>query len=83
MRKKGRLSARSSRAPRPSWLRLGQNWNERESRYRAKARAYSKNSGAAYDGGASYVVSGDRHLLKIRSVKGIRIVTVSEMLQLL
>ncbi len=38
---------------------------------------------AAYDGRVSYIVSGDRHLLRIRNFRGIKIVTVNEMLRLL
>ena len=38
---------------------------------------------AAYDGRASYIVSGDRHLLKIKKAKGIRIVTAGEILSLI
>lgn len=34
----------------------------------------------AYDGKASYVVSGDRHLLTLKKFRRIRIVTVDEML---
>jgi len=37
----------------------------------------------AYDSGADYVVSGDEHLLALKEFRGIRIVTVSEMLELL
>jgi uncharacterized protein len=37
----------------------------------------------AYEGNASHVVSGDRHLLILRRFRGIRIVTVREMLDLL
>ena len=37
----------------------------------------------AFDGKASYVVSGDRHLLNLGRFRGIRIVTVNEMLELL
>ena len=34
----------------------------------------------AYDGGADYIVSGDRHLLSLREFKGIKILTVNEAL---
>jgi len=37
----------------------------------------------AYDSGTDYVVSGDEHLLALKEFRGIRIVTVSEMLELL
>ena len=37
----------------------------------------------AYSGRAGYIVSGDRHLIPLREFKGIKIVTVSEMLELL
>ena len=37
----------------------------------------------AYEGKASHVVSGDRHLLNLGRFRGIRIVTVNEMLELL
>jgi len=35
----------------------------------------------AYDGQANLIVTGDRHLLKLRQFKGIRILTVSEVLK--
>ena len=38
---------------------------------------------AAYDGRADYIVSGDRHLLKMKEFKGIPIVTVARMLDIL
>ncbi len=34
----------------------------------------------AYDGRADYIVSGDSHLLYMKSFRGMRIVTVDEML---
>jgi len=37
----------------------------------------------AYSGGAEYTVSGDKHLVPLREFKGIKIVTVSEMLDIL
>jgi len=37
----------------------------------------------AYDGKADYIVSGDNHLLSLGKFRAIRIVTVSEMLELL
>lgn len=37
----------------------------------------------AYDGKVQYIVSGDKHLLKLKKVLGIRIVTANEMLELL
>lgn len=37
----------------------------------------------AYDGKADYVVSGDKHLLNLKNFKGVKIVTVSEMLKIL
>ena len=37
----------------------------------------------AFDGKADYLVSGDRHLLSLGEFKGIEIVTVNEMLNLL
>jgi len=37
----------------------------------------------AHDSRADYVVSGDEHLLALKEFRGIRIVTVSEMLELL
>jgi putative PIN family toxin of toxin-antitoxin system len=37
----------------------------------------------AYEGKANYVVSGDKHLLNLKDFRGIRIVTVKEMLDLL
>ena len=37
----------------------------------------------AYSGRADYIVSGDRHLIPLREFKGIRIVTVSEILELI
>ncbi len=35
----------------------------------------------AYDGKANYIVSGDKHLLAYKEFKGIRIVTIDEMLK--
>ena len=37
----------------------------------------------AYEGGAEYIVSGDKHLLDLKDFRGIRIVTVNEMLEIL
>jgi len=37
----------------------------------------------AHDGNADYVVTGDKHLLVLRQFKGIRIVKVTEMLEVL
>jgi len=37
----------------------------------------------AYDGNADYIVSGDKHLLKLKEFRGIKIVSASEMLDLL
>jgi putative PIN family toxin of toxin-antitoxin system len=37
----------------------------------------------AYDSKADYIVSGDKHLLSLREFKGIRIVSVSQMLKIL
>jgi putative PIN family toxin of toxin-antitoxin system len=37
----------------------------------------------AYDSKADYIVSGDKHLLSLQEFKGIRIVTVEEMLKIL
>ena len=37
----------------------------------------------AYEGGAEYIVTGDKHLLDLRDFKGIRIVTVNKMLEIL
>jgi putative PIN family toxin of toxin-antitoxin system len=37
---------------------------------------------AAYDGKADYIVSGDRHLLLLKEFKGIRILSVDEMLNI-
>lgn len=37
----------------------------------------------AYEGNANYVVSGDKHLLNLKEFRGIKIVTVKEMLELL
>ena len=37
----------------------------------------------AYDGKANYIVSGDKHLLALKEFKGIRIVTIDEMLKVL
>ncbi len=37
----------------------------------------------AYDGKATYIVSGDRHLLDLRKFRGVEIVGVKEMFQLL
>ncbi len=37
----------------------------------------------AYGGKATHIVSGDRHLLNLKRFRGIRIVTVNELLQLL
>jgi len=37
----------------------------------------------AYSGEADYIVSGDKHLIPLREFKGIRIVTVSNMLDIL
>ncbi|MCX8189221.1 MAG: putative toxin-antitoxin system toxin component, PIN family [Nitrososphaeria archaeon] len=37
----------------------------------------------AKDGGAKYIISGDKHLLLLKEFKGIKIVTVNEMLKLL
>jgi len=38
---------------------------------------------AAYDGKADCIVSGDRHLLSLKEFKGIKILTVAEMLNVL
>lgn len=38
---------------------------------------------AAQDGNANYIVSGDRHLLDLKEFKGIRILTVDEMLSVI
>jgi len=38
---------------------------------------------AAYDGKADYIVSGDEQLLALKEFKGIKIITVSEMSELL
>jgi predicted nucleic acid-binding protein len=38
---------------------------------------------AAYDGKADYLVSGGRHLLALKEYKGIRILTIDEMLDVL
>ena len=37
----------------------------------------------AFDGKADYIVSGDRHLLALKEFKGIKILTIDEMLKLL
>ena len=37
----------------------------------------------AYDGKADYIVSGDKHLLSLGEFRGIRIVTIDEMLKIL
>jgi len=37
----------------------------------------------ALEGGADFIVSGDKHLLSLREFRGIRIVTVREMLEIL
>ncbi len=37
----------------------------------------------AYDGGADYIVSGDKHLLSLNEFRGIKILTVNEILDLL
>ena len=37
----------------------------------------------AYDGRVDFIVSGDRHLLALEEFKGIRILTVDEMLNVL
>jgi len=37
----------------------------------------------AYSGKADYIVSGDQHLIPLREFKGLKIVTVSEMLDIL
>lgn len=37
----------------------------------------------AHDGGAGYIVSGDRHLLSLKKFRGIKIVTVGQMLGIL
>jgi predicted nucleic acid-binding protein len=39
--------------------------------------------GTAYDGEAEYIVSGDRHLLKMGRFKGIRIVNPKQMMKIL
>ena len=36
----------------------------------------------AYDGGADYIVSGDKHLLSLNEFRGIKILTVNEALEL-
>jgi putative PIN family toxin of toxin-antitoxin system len=36
----------------------------------------------AYDGKANYIISGDEHSLSLKDFKGIKIVTVNEMLEL-
>jgi putative PIN family toxin of toxin-antitoxin system len=38
---------------------------------------------AAHSGEAEYIVSGDKHLIPLKEFRGIRIVTVSEMLDIL
>jgi predicted nucleic acid-binding protein len=38
---------------------------------------------AAFEGMAGYVVSGDKHLLGVREIEGLRIVTPRQFLQLL
>ncbi len=38
---------------------------------------------AAYDGGADYIVSGDRDLLDLREFEGIKMVTVAKMMRIL
>ena len=38
---------------------------------------------AAYDAKADYIISGDKHLLALKEFKGIRILTVDEMLNVL
>jgi uncharacterized protein len=38
---------------------------------------------SAYDGQADLIVSGDRHLLKLESFRGIKIVSVEELLKML
>jgi len=38
---------------------------------------------AAYDGKADYIASGDRHLLSLKEFKGIKILTVEELLSIL
>ena len=38
---------------------------------------------AAVEGGASYVVSGDAHLLRLKEFQGIRVVTPQEFLRVL
>lgn len=38
---------------------------------------------AAYDSKADYIVSGDKHLLSLSEFKGIRIVTIEEILKIL
>ena len=38
---------------------------------------------AAYDAKANYIVSGDRHLLALKEFRGIRILTIDEMLNIL
>lgn len=37
----------------------------------------------AYDGKVNYIVSGDRHLLKLKTFKGIKIITATIILKLL
>ena len=37
----------------------------------------------AHDGNANYIVSGDNHLLKLRKLRGIRIVNPKEMIDIL
>lgn len=37
----------------------------------------------AAQGGAAYIVSGNRHLLRLREFRGIRIVTIRQFLRLL
>ncbi|HZW54842.1 MAG TPA: putative toxin-antitoxin system toxin component, PIN family [Nitrososphaerales archaeon] len=37
---------------------------------------------AAYNGRADYIISGDAHLLKLESYRGVRIVTIDEMLEI-
>jgi uncharacterized protein len=37
----------------------------------------------AYDGRAGYIVSGDRHLLALRRYRGVRILSVEEMLRII
>jgi len=59
------------------------NFAKERSAFERSALRKSAPSRTAYDARASYIVSGDRHLLQLRRFRRTRIVEVEEMLRIL